>query len=57
MTGNVAMTGAATPTVVPVYMIASSTPLARFVRWQITGTVTWDATFRIVASANAPGLT
>jgi hypothetical protein len=33
-------------------------PLARYVRWVVTSnvTVTWDATFRVLVAANAPGM-
>jgi hypothetical protein len=33
-------------------------PLGRYVRWQITGSTTnvWDATFRVLVAANAPGM-
>jgi hypothetical protein len=24
-------------------------------RWQINGTPTWDATFRVIVAANSPG--
>jgi len=34
----------------------ANTPLARFVRWKLTGTGVWDATFRIWAAVNAPGV-
>jgi hypothetical protein len=37
-------------------MASATVPLGRFVRWQIAGTGTWDATFRIYVTANAPGL-
>jgi hypothetical protein len=30
-------------------------PLARYVRWQLSGLPPWDATFTIAVSANAPG--
>jgi hypothetical protein len=56
MTSGTTMTAATGPTLVPVYMSPSPTPIARFVRWQITGTPTWDATFRIVVALNSPGL-
>jgi hypothetical protein len=31
-------------------------PVARFVRWQINGTITWDSTFRVIVAANSPGM-
>jgi hypothetical protein len=49
------ITPSATPVVVPVYMATAPIPLARYVRWQISGGGAWDATFRIVVSANSPG--
>jgi hypothetical protein len=44
------------PVVLSAFMTVAPVPLARFVRWQITGTAPWDATFRIVATANASGV-
>jgi hypothetical protein len=45
------------PVVVQALMFGASAPLARFVRWQLTcPTTPWDATFRIVLAANAPGM-
>jgi len=45
------------PTVKPALMASASTPLARYVRWQLTGpAAVWDATFRIIAAANSPGM-
>jgi hypothetical protein len=44
-------------TVKPALLASAPTPLARFVRWQLTGpAVTWDATFRILVAANSPGM-
>jgi hypothetical protein len=42
-------------------MLTASTsgtmPIARYVRWRLTGSTTpWDATFRVVVAANSPGL-
>lgn len=56
MVTGVTMTGSGSPSVVSAFMTSATTPVARFVRWQITGTVTWDATFRIVVAANSPGM-
>ena len=39
-----------------ILMLSASVPLARYVRWQLAGTPTWDATFRIVVAASGPGL-
>ncbi|HEY3819495.1 MAG TPA: hypothetical protein VGL81_20135 [Polyangiaceae bacterium] len=57
-TAGIAMAAAAAPTVLPLLMASASTavPLARYVRWQIVGTMTWDATFRIALAANSPGM-
>jgi hypothetical protein len=57
-TSGVTMTAAAAPTVLALLMASASTvvPLARYVRWQIVGTTTWDATFRIAVAANSPGM-
>ena len=37
---------------------ATNVPLARFVRWQLNGPSgsLWDATFRVLVSANSPGM-
>jgi hypothetical protein len=51
MITGVAMTAAAAPTV-----LSATVPLARYLRWQIVGTPTWDATFRIAVAANSPGM-
>jgi hypothetical protein len=56
MLSGLALTGSGTPTVLSAFMTAVSVPLARYLRWQLSGTATWDATFRIVVAANAPGL-
>jgi hypothetical protein len=42
--------------VTQVLLWSAAIPLARFVRWQLTGTPTFDATFRLVVAANAEGL-
>jgi hypothetical protein len=40
-----------------VAITTSACPVARFVRWQLTGPAsTWDATFRVLVSAGALGL-
>jgi hypothetical protein len=37
--------------------VGANVPLARYVRWQINGPAgTWDATFRVVVTANSPGM-
>ena len=56
MVTAVTMTAAAAPAVVPAFMSNALVPLARYVRWQIVGTPTWDATFRIAVAANSPGV-
>lgn len=42
-------------TVTKVLLTAATVPVARFVRWQITGAPTWDSTFRVYVAANSPG--
>lgn len=39
-----------------VLLWSATIPLARYVRWQLTGTPTYDATFRVAVAANAEGL-
>lgn len=56
MATAVTLTAATAPVVTQVLMLNATTPLARFVRWQLNGTGTWDVTFRIMAAANAPGM-
>jgi hypothetical protein len=47
---------AGTVSIQSAFMTTASVPLARFLRWQINGTPTWDATFRILVAANSPGM-
>jgi len=48
--------GVQTPTKV-IMSTTSGTPLARYVRWQmVSGSTPFDATFRLVIAANAPGM-
>jgi len=48
--------GVQTPTKI-IMSTTSGTPLARYVRWQVVSTGTpFDATFRLVVAANAPGM-
>jgi hypothetical protein len=58
MATGVTMVAAAAPTVLALLMASATTtvPVARYVRWQIVGTTTWDATFRIALAANSPGM-
>ena len=39
-----------------VLMATANLPISRWVRWSITGTATWDSTFRVLVAANAPGM-
>lgn len=51
-----AATGA-TLQILKVLMASATTPLARYVRWQVTSASTpYDATFRILVAANSPGM-
>jgi hypothetical protein len=50
------LTAATTPLVKAALLASANVPVARFVRWQINGTVTWDATFRVLVAANSPGM-
>jgi hypothetical protein len=49
------MTSSGSPAIVKAPLSSATIPVARFVRWQINGTPTWDATFRVIVSANSPG--
>jgi hypothetical protein len=49
--------GFSAPLVVSALMLNASVPVARWVRWQLTATTgTWDASFRVLIAANAPGI-
>jgi hypothetical protein len=48
--------GLSPPQVVSAFMATASVPLARYVRWQLTGSGAWGATFRVLVSANSPGM-
>lgn len=54
---GIAMVGSSMPTVVQYLMGSATVPIAECLRWKIIGgAVTWQATFRILVAANAPGL-
>lgn len=54
---GIAMVGSPTPTVVQYMMGSATVPVAECLRWKIIGgAVAWEATFRILVAANAPGL-
>jgi hypothetical protein len=60
MINSTNLVAAAGPIVPPIQALLSNAtvPIARWLRWKITasgGASTWDATFRIVCSANSPG--
>lgn len=46
-----------TPTIIKLPMLSATVPLARYLRWKLTGPAsTWDVTMRIVVAANSPGM-
>jgi hypothetical protein len=50
------LSASTTPIVVPLLAAYQPTPLARFLRWQLTGSGgTYDVTFRLLFAAYAPG--
>lgn len=53
---GIPLAAAAAPTVVSAFMLTAAVPLARLLRWQISGSAPWDATFRIAVAANSPGM-
>lgn len=54
---GLAMVGGTAPTVLQFLMGSATVPIAECLRWKITGgAVAWEATFRILVAANAPGL-
>jgi len=49
--------GATALQVIPALLLSAANPLARYLRWQITGpAAAWDATFRVLVAANSPGM-
>jgi hypothetical protein len=56
LTSGLPLVAGTAPTVVSAFMTVATTPLARYLRWQLSGTAVWDATFRIVIAANSPGM-
>ena len=56
MTGSAVALAGGTVTVTKVIMESAPAPVARFVRWQVTGTPPWQVTFRIFVAANLPGM-
>ena len=46
------------PSILRGLMLGSAVPLARYLRWKITGlpAAAWDATFRVLVVANSPGM-
>ena len=45
------------PNVLRGLMLGSTVPLARYLRWKITGPASaWEATFRAIVVANSPGM-
>jgi hypothetical protein len=55
---TVSLTASTAPTTVSVLLATASLPLARYVRWKITGPASggWDASFRVIVTANSPGM-
>jgi hypothetical protein len=57
MTAGTSLSASASPTIVKALLASATVPVARYLRWQLTGPAgTWDATFRVLISANAPGM-
>ena len=52
------MSAGAQPSVLRGVMLGSAVPLARYLRWKISGLpgAGWDATFRALVVANSPGM-
>ena len=44
------------PSIVKALLSGATTPVARYVRWQVTAAAAWDATFRVLVAANSPGM-
>jgi hypothetical protein len=54
MVTNVTLAVATAPTVVQAFAMQANVPIAWWLRWQLSGTPPWDATFRIFVAANMP---
>jgi hypothetical protein len=51
------LAAASTPAVTKALLASATVPVARYLRWQITGPAgTWDATFCVLIAANSPGM-
>lgn len=58
-TTTINLSASSTPQVISALLLSANVPLARFLRWQISGTgstAPWDATFRVMVAANSPGM-
>ena len=54
---GISLVNGTAPVAYAALLASAPTPLARWVRWKLVGTgSTWDATFRIWASCNSPGM-
>jgi hypothetical protein len=49
------ISASATPVVIKATLSGATVPVARYLRWQLNGTPTWDATLRVLIAANSPG--
>lgn len=59
LAGGTTLVAAPTPAIVQLLMGSAAVPIAQHLRWRVQGTGAvglWDATFRILVAANAPGL-
>lgn len=58
LAAGITMAAASTPVVSKALLSGAAVPIARYLRWSITGTAVtpWDATFRILIAANSPGM-
>ena len=54
--GASTLVASSSPVVLSGLMSALATPLARYLRWQLNGSGSWDAMFRVFVTANAPGI-
>lgn len=51
-----AMTAGSAPRVLRATMLGSAIPLARYLRWKVSSSSGWDASFRAIVAANSPGM-
>ena len=55
VTAATTLNAAPAPVIISVFIMAATTPIARYLRWHLTcSSGSWDATFRVFVAANPP---